>query len=79
MIKNVIEVGEDKILNEFTQKDIEDLITQLAMEDIYSINLSKNRQDIIKLVEVLGVTIVALKGQNSMLQEKLASVMINEK
>lgn len=79
MIKDVINVGEDKILKDFSRKDIESLMKQLEIEDIYSIDISKNRQDIIKLIEVLGVTLVALKGQNSLLQERLAISMTNNK
>lgn len=75
MIKDVIEIGKDKILKDFSKKDIEQLIKQLSIEDIYSIDFENNRADIIKLIEILGVTIVALKGQNSALQSKVTSLI----
>lgn len=73
MIKDVLKSG-DKLLDKFTDTEIKELLKELEIEDIYTIDIFKNKDQLIKLVEVLTVTIVSLSGQNALLTKKIMSL-----
>lgn len=73
MIKDVLKSG-DKLLDKFTDTEIKELLKELEIEDLYTIDIFKNKDQLIKLVEVLTVTIVSLSGQNALLTKKIMSL-----
>lgn len=73
MIKDVLKSG-DKLLDKFTDTEIKELLKELEIEDLYTIDIFKNKDQLIKLVEVLTVTIVSLSGQNALLTKKIISL-----
>lgn len=75
MVKDIVKIGKENVLSNFTKLEIENILKDLLIEDVYSMDILKDKETILELIEVLSVSLVALKGQNTLLQEKLVDLM----
>lgn len=75
MVKDIVKIGKENVLSNFTKLEIENILKDLLIEDVYSMDILKDKDTILELIEVLSVSLVALKGQNTLLQEKLVDLM----
>lgn len=71
MIKDIINVGKANILSNFTKLEIENIMKDLMIDDVYKVAIQNNKDDLVNLIEILSVSLVALKGQNTLLQERV--------